>query len=78
MIEDESNDKVFKGYVKAKLEAIHIDISRLCRDSEKQYSQITNNAKDIVGIKSTSKIQMSIIMLIITALIGGFVKLLFF
>lgn len=75
---DESNDKVFKGYVKAKLEEIHLDISRLCSVSEKQCSQITNNAKDIVGIKTSTKVQMSIILLIITALIGGFIKVLFF
>lgn len=74
----DENDRVWKGYVKAKLEEIHLDISRLCKDTEKQYSLIINNTKEIVSMKSTSKVQMSLIMLIIAALIGGFVKLIFF
>ncbi len=75
---NDENDKVWKGYVKAKLEEIHIDITRLCKDTEKQYSLIMNNAKEIVSIKSSNKVQMSLIILVISALIGGFVKLLFF
>ena len=75
---NDENDRVWKGYVKAKLEEIHTDLARLCRDTEKQYTLIMNNTKEIVSIKSSNKVQMSLIVLIISALIGGFVKLLFF
>lgn len=75
---NDENDKVWKGYVKAKLEEIHLDIVRLCKDTEKQYSLIMNNTKEIVSMKSSNKVQMSLIILIISALIGGFVKLIFF
>lgn len=75
---NDENDRVWKGYVKAKLEEIHTDLARLCRDTEKQYTMIMNNTKEIVSIKSSNKVQMSLIVLIISALIGGFVKLLFF
>lgn len=67
---DESNDKVWKGYVRAKLEEIHADLAFLRNGNKDQTTAISNNSKDISSLKAKVTLLITLTILILGGLLG--------
>lgn len=74
---NEPNDREWRGYVRAKLESISENQAETNASIKEIWFQGNQNAKDISRINTSDKIQMTFILAIILGLISLFMKTIF-